>query len=185
MKMYFYFGAMGSSKTANALMTRFNFMEHGKKVLLVKPGIDNRDGANIVKSRIGLFAEAEVVNREQRINDVIGDKSKYEILIVDEAQFLTKDQVDELRELVDQGTIVYCYGLKTDFMCNLFEGSKRLLEVSDVIREIKTMCKCGRKAIINARHNDGKIVYDGDQIVIGGDDKYKAMCHQCWKKGEI
>jgi thymidine kinase len=183
--MYFYYGAMGSSKTANALMTRFNMQEHGKRVILLKPGIDNRDGITTVKSRIGLSAEAMVVKASEKILDVVGDESNYDILIVDEAQFLSKSQVDELRYIVDKGVIVYCYGLKTDFMCNLFEGSKRLLEVADAIREIKSMCRCGRKAIVNARHNEGKIVYDGDQIVLGGDDKYQAMCYQCWVEGKI
>lgn len=185
MKMYFYYGVMGSSKTANALMMRFNMEEHGKRVVLLKPSIDNRDGLTTVKSRIGLSAEALVVKTTEKIVDTIGNMYDYDILIVDEAQFLTKSQVDELRVMVDNGVYVYCYGLKTDFMCNLFEGSKRLLEVADAIREIKSMCKCGKKAIINARHNQGKIVYDGDQIDIGGNDKYQAMCHKCWVSGKI
>lgn len=185
MKMYFYYGVMGSSKTANALMKKFNFEERGRKVVLMKPSIDNRDGETIVKSRIGLECEALMVGKEDSIKYIVKDIKEFDTLIVDEAQFLSSSQVDELREMTDDGIMVMCYGLKTDYMCNMFEGSKRLIEVSDTIREIPAMCRCGRKAIINARYNGDKIVYHGGQIDIGGNDKYTALCHQCWKKGKI
>ena len=182
MKMYYYYGVMGSSKTANALMKKFNFEEHGRKVLLLKPSIDNRDGKTLLKSRVGLSCEAMIIDQKSRLKDVITDK--IDTFIVDEAQFLTKSQVDELRDCVDNGIMVMCYGLKTDYMGNLFEGSKRLLEVADTIREIPSMCRCGKKAIINARINNGIIVYDGNQIDIGGDNKYRAMCYKCWNKSK-
>ncbi|BCN30678.1 thymidine kinase [Anaeromicropila herbilytica] len=186
MKMYYYYGVMGSSKTANALMTKFNFEEHGKKVILMKPSIDDRDGIHTVKSRIGIDADAVLIHPDSSVKAILNDEKDIYLIVVDEAQFLSKDQVNELRDLVDNGISVMCYGLKTDFMGNLFEGSKRLLEVSDTIREIKSMCKCGRKAIINARYADGKIVYSGDSSIdIGGDDKYIALCYQCWRKGII
>ncbi|MBE5961374.1 MAG: thymidine kinase [Lachnospiraceae bacterium] len=186
MKMYFYYGAMGSSKTANALMTRFNFEDKGKRVILMKPSIDTRDGAEIVKSRAGLQAKAVLIEPDSKIRDVLPKSADYyDNIIVDEAQFLSKEQVDELREIVDQGTVVMCYGLKTDFRGLMFEGSKRLMEVADSLREIVTMCYCGRKAIMNARYIDNKIIYDGEQIYIGGDEAYISVCHQCYMRGTI
>lgn len=177
---------MSSSKTANALMKKFNFEEHGRKVALIKPHIDNRYGIDVIKSRIGLSCKAYIVNRDKRIKDVITKDDTYEIIIADEAQFLTESQVDELREYADNGIMTMCYGLKTDYMGRLFEGSRRLLEVSDTIREIPAMCsKCGRKALMNARYINGKIVYRGNQIDIGGEEKYITLCHQCWISGKI
>ena len=185
MKMYFYYGVMGSSKTATALMKKFSFEEKNRKVALIKPSIDNRDGKTIVKSRVGLFCEALTVSPNEKITDVVLKNGPFDVIIVDEAQFLKKEQVDELREITNNGTMVMCYGLKTDYMGKLFEGSKRLIELADSIREIQSMCKCGRKAIINARYNENKIIYDGEQIDIGGNDKYVALCHQCWEKGTL
>ncbi|MBQ3912636.1 MAG: thymidine kinase [Lachnospiraceae bacterium] len=186
MKMYFYYGAMGASKSANALMTRFNFEEKGKKVAMLKPSIDTRDGANIIRSRAGLQAEAILIAPDQTVREVLPTlPAYYDNIIVDEAQFLTKAQVDELREIVDAGTMVMCYGLRADFRAELFEGSKRLFELADKIIEIVTMCPCGRKATMNARYRDGKIIYDGEQILIGADDQYVAMCHRCYMKGVV
>ena len=186
MKMYFYYGAMGSSKTANALMNRFSWEDKGKKVALLKPSIDNRDGVDIVKSRAGLMAKAILIYPDSTICEVLPDPvEEYDNLIVDEAQFLTKEQVDELRDIADNGTLVMCYGLKTDFMGNLFEGSKRILEMADSLREIVTMCPCGKKAIMNARYSGNKILYEGEQVVVGGNESYIALCHRCYKKGVI
>jgi len=186
MKMYFYYGAMGSSKTANALMTRFSWEDKGKKVALLKPSIDNRDGVDIVKSRAGLMAQAILIYPDSKIRDVLPNPvEEYDNLIVDEAQFLTKAQVDELRDIVDNGTFVMCYGLKADFMGNLFEGSKRILELADSLREIVTMCPCGKKAIMNARYSGNRILYEGEQVVVGGNESYMALCHRCYKKGII
>ena len=186
MKMYFYYGAMGSSKTANALMTRFSWEDKGKKVALLKPSIDNRDGVDIVKSRAGLMAKAILIYPNSNICDVLPDPvEEYDNLIVDEAQFLSKAQVDELREIADHGTFVMCYGLKADFLGNLFEGSKRILELADSLREIVTMCPCGKKAIMNARYSGNKILYEGEQVVVGGNESYMALCHRCYKKGII
>lgn len=185
MKMYYYYGVMGSSKTANALMKKFNFEEKNKKVVMIKPSIDNRDGEEIIKSRIGIECKANVLGYEQSVYDITNKFDNIDIIIVDEAQFLSKKQVDELRELTDNGIMVMCYGLKTDYMGNLFEGSKRLLEISDTIREIQSMCKCGKKAIMNTRYQDGKIIYSGDQIDIGGNNKYTALCYKCYKSGKI
>ena len=186
MKMYFYYGAMGSSKTANALMTRFSWEDKGKKVALLKPSIDNRDGVDVVKSRAGLMAKAILIYPNSTIKEVLPDAvEEYDNLIVDEAQFLTKAQVDELRDIADNGTFVMCYGLKADFMGNLFEGSKRILELADSLREIVTMCPCGKKAIMNARYFGNRILYEGEQVVVGGNESYMALCHRCYKKGII
>ena len=186
MKMYFYYGVMGSSKTANALMNRFSWEDKGKKVALLKPSIDNRDGVDIVKSRAGLMAKAILIYPNSTIREVLPNPvEEYDNLIVDEAQFLSKEQVDELREIADNGTFVMCYGLKADFMGNLFEGSKRILELADSLREIVTMCPCGKKAIMNARYSGNKILYEGEQVVVGGNESYIALCHRCYKKGVI
>ncbi len=186
MKMYYYYGVMGSSKTANALMAKFNFEEHGKKVLLIKPSIDDRDGKTVVKSRAGLSSVAVVIKPSESIEQILNNLSeRYEIIIVDECQFLTEKQVDELRCLGDNFTSVMCYGLKTDYMGKLFAGSKRLLEVADSFREIKSMCHCGKKAVMNARYRNDQIIYQGEQIDIGGNDKYKALCFDCWNKGML
>lgn len=186
MKLYYYYGVMGSSKTANALMKKFNFEQHGRRVALIKPGVDTRYGRAIVKSRMGLFSEAFILTKQNRLEVILGGKNNYEIIIADEAQFFTEVQIDEMRDFVDNGTMIMCYGLKTDYTGHLFEGSKRLMEICDTIREIQSMCgQCGRKAIINARHIDGKIIYNGNPIDIGGEEKYMALCYQCWKKGVI
>ena len=184
-KLYFKYGAMGSSKTANALITRFNYQERDMKVWLIKPSIDNRDGADIIRSRIGLEAVADVITPDADIFALF-EKSHTECdtVIADECQFFTPDQVDQLRRIVDLYDIpVMCFGLRTDFLTHLFPGSRRLFEVADSITEIKTICSCGDKAIVNARiDGDGNVVTQGSQILIGGNDSYIAMCHKCWKK---
>jgi thymidine kinase len=182
-KLYWRFGTMGSSKTANALMTKFNFEEKGYKVLLLKPSIDYRDGDNIIKSRIGLQAEAITFTYKTLIYQDIVSKYKPlpDCIIVDEAQFCNLSQIEDLKYMSATKDIkIFCYGLRTDFKSNLFEGSKRLFEIADSISEIKSICHCGNKAIINARIKDNKIVYDGDLIDIGGNDKYVGLCYKCW-----
>ena len=183
-KLYFKYGAMGSSKTANALITRFNYMERGMKVWLIKPSIDDRDGANIIRSRIGLEAEADVITPDIDIFEEFKKHSDCHVVIADECQFFTAEQIDQLRAIVDKLDLpVLCFGLRTDFLTHLFEGSRRLFEVADSINEIKTICSCGGKAIVNARIDEnGKVVTEGGQILIGGNDSYIAMCHKCWKK---
>ncbi len=182
-KLYFKYGAMGSSKTAQALITKFNYEERGMKVWLIKPSVDNRDGADIVKSRIGLAEAATVINPGDDIKTVfISDHSDVDVIIADECQFFTESHIDSLRAIVDEyGIPVMCFGLRTDFMTKLFPGSMRLFEVADSIAEIKTICDCGSKAIVNARiDSDGRIITEGEQVLIGGNDSYVAMCHKCW-----
>lgn len=183
-KLYFKYGAMGSSKTANALITKFNYEERGMKVWLIKPSIDVRDGVAAVRSRIGLSADAEVITPEKDIFEEYQNHTECDVIITDECQFFTPAQIDQLRRIVDEIDIpVLCYGLRTDFLTRLFPGSSRLFEVADSITEIKTICTCGKKAIVNARIDEsGKVVTEGGQILLGGNDSYVAMCHACWKK---
>ena len=182
-KLYFKYGAMGSSKTANALITKFNYEERGMRVWLIKPALDVRDGADTVRSRIGLSADADAISRETNIYDLFRDGRDDHVIIADECQFFTPAQIDQLRRIVDECDVpVLCFGLRTDFLTHLFEGSRRLFEVADSISEIKTICSCGKKAIVNARiDGEGKIVTEGGQILLGGNDSYVAMCHNCWK----
>ena len=182
-KLYFKYGAMGSSKTAQALITKYNYEENDMKVWLIKPSADTRDGADILRSRIGLEAQVEVIPPSVDIYArFLGSHSrKCDVIIVDECQFMTRDQIDQLRTIVDEQNIpVLCFGLRTDFLTRLFSGSQRLMEIADVIEEIKTMCDCGAKATVNARINDGYIVTEGAQVVLGGNDCYIAMCHKCY-----
>ena len=184
-KLYFKYGAMGSSKTANALITRFNYQERDMKVWLIKPSIDDRDGANIIRSRIGLEAVADIMTPNTDIFSLFEQShNDCDVIITDECQFFTPEQIDQLRKIVDVHNIpVMCFGLRTDFLTHLFPGSRRLFEVADSITEIKTICSCGSKATVNARIDEnGNVVTTGSQILIGGNDSYIAMCHKCWKK---
>ena len=185
-KLYFKFGAMGCSKTAQALITKFNYEERGMKVLLLKPSVDDRDGATIVKSRIGLQEEAITVSSDVDLYKTYVETYKEDcnVIIVDECQFLTPEQVDDLGHIViDFNVPVLCFGLATDFTTHLFPGSRRLFEIAESISEIKSVCKCGAKATVNARLDDhGNIVSTGEQVCIGGNDRYVAMCRRCWLK---
>ena len=185
--LYFRFGAMGSSKTANALMTRYNYIDRGNNVIMLKPRIENRDGERIIRSRLGLEAECMFVEEFlESIPDSGLSREEYAAVIVDEAQFLTGEQVEKLAEIADIYNItVICYGLKTDFQSHLFEGSKRLLELADKIEEIPTVCWCGRKAHFNARLLDGKIIREGEQFVLGGSEKYIALCRKHYMSGQV
>lgn len=186
-KLYFKYGTMGSSKTASALMCKFNYEERGFKVLLIKSCIDKRDlqnGEIIVKSRIGLWAKCSTFSNEQNLFEFIKNKDflgKRNVIIVDEAQFLTKEQVEQLKQ-VSTYVPVLCYGLLTNFKTELFEGSKRLVEIADSLHEIKSVCRCGKKANVNARFVNGKISVDGDEILLGGNSSYEAVCFSCYEK---
>lgn len=180
-KLYFRYGAMGSSKTANAVMVQYNYRERGRQVLMLKPKLENRDGATIVRSRCGLEAECRFVEDLPQI-----DLENIECVIVDEAHFMTADQVRSLVDVVDERNIpVICYGLRTDFRGDLFEGSRELLRWADTIEEIKTVCWCGKKATFNARVHDGRIVRDGEQIQLGGNSSYISLCRKHWKDGNL
>ena len=183
-KLYFKYGAMGSSKSAQALITKFNYEEKGMSVWLIKPSVDTRDGADLIRSRIGLEAHARVITPGQNIAEEYRREGRHDVIITDEAQFFTPAQIDQLRAIVDEEDIpVLCFGLRTDFLTRFVPGSQRLMELADSITEIKTVCACGRKATVNARiDGSGRIVTSGGQILLGGNDSYVAMCHRCWKQ---
>jgi thymidine kinase len=183
-KLYFKYGAMGSSKTAQALMVKFNYEEKGYHVGLMKPSVDNRDGATIIKSRIGLQDNGILIDRNTNLYEWY-QHNRYDVLIIDEAQFLTAPQIDQLKDIAIEFVPVLCFGLKTDFQTHMFEGSKRLFEIADSLTEIKSVCTCGRKAEVNARIHNGKIVREGAQVVIGGNESYIGLCYECWKKGKL
>ena len=192
MKLYFYYGVMDSSKTANALMKKWSFEEHGRRVALLKPAVDSRHTKTTISSRCGLSSEAIVIYPTDNVliqlqKEFDGKYEKWDIVIVDEVQFFTTNQIDELRVLANAGIMVMCYGLKTDYTGHLFEGSKRLLEICDSEREIPAMCsQCSGKAIMNAKHYNNNIIYGGEDVIdIGGNEKYTCMCHKCWIKGKV
>ena len=180
-KLYFRYGAMGSSKTANAIMVRHNYLERGQRVLMLKPRLDNRDGETMIASRSGLRCECHFIEDLDRFN--VRD---YDCLIVDEAQFLTRAQVERLVWVVDVDNVpVIAYGLRCDFRNELFEGSQWLLAWADTIEEVKTICWCGKKAVCNARVVDGKVAREGEQIVLGGSESYVSLCRRHWTQGKL
>jgi len=191
-KLRFKYGCMNSSKTLNLLTTAYNFEEKNIPFLVLKPSIDTRDGENTVKSRAGIERECVSVTPEMDIYDAINKYnviletafSKLEWVLIDEAQFLTNEQINQLSDVVDFLNIeVMCYGLRTDFKSEMFPASKRLFELADEIEEVKSRCSCGKKTIINARINeDGDVITNGEQVMIGGEEKYIALCRKCWKK---
>ena len=183
-KLYFYYGAMGSSKSANALMAEYNYRERGQNVLLAKTNTDTRDGKNIIRSRIGLQKECVLLSDICAMKD--DEIARYDAVIVDEIQFATKEQVDFLAHIVDDLNVpVMCYGLRTDFQLNLFEGSERMLAIADEIKEIKTVCWCGKKATCNARYNEHGIVREGAQVMLGANDDYVALCRKHFLEGKL
>lgn len=183
-KLYFYYGAMGSSKTANALMTEYNYAERGQKALLAKTNVDTRDGVYTIKSRIGLEKQCVLLSEICTMDEEV--LKGYDAIIVDEIQFATVEQIDFLAHIVDDLNVpVICYGLRSDFQLNLFEGSKRLLAIADEIKEVKTVCWCGRKATCNARYNKYGIVREGSQVMLGANDEYIALCRKHFLEGKL
>ena len=185
-KLYFRYGAMGSSKSAQALITKFNYEEKEMRVWLLKPAVDTRDGVGVVTSRIGLSQPADVITADMDLFSIFQERERefYDVIIADEAQFFTPVQIEQLRDIVDLYNVpVFCYGLRTDFRTQLFPGSKRLLELADSISELKTVCACGGKAIVNARlDKDGTVLTQGAQVMLGGNERYVPMCYKCCKK---
>ena len=182
-KLYFKYGAMGSSKTAQALVTKYNYEERNMKVLFLKPSTDTRDGSDVVRSRIGLESRAVVLTPEEDAYKLYAEHyADCKAVIVDECQFLTPEQVDQLAMItIDFDVAVLCFGLRTDFQTHFFPGSRRLMELAESMSEIKSVCDCGAKATVNARIDEnGDVVFEGDQVVLGGNDRYHAMCRKCW-----
>ena len=172
-------------KTAQALITKFNYEEKNMGVWLIKPSTDTRDGADVVRSRAGLEAKADIICPNDdicKMLEKVCENKNIDVVIADECQFFTPEQIQMLRKIVDDKDIpVLCFGLRTDFLTRLFPGSMRLMEIADCIEEIKTMCHCGRKATVNARIDEtGRVVTQGSQIMLGGNDSYVAMCHRCY-----
>lgn len=191
-KLYFRYGTMGSAKTAMLLTTAYNFEERGMRYVCMKPFIDTREQLNVIRSRIGIerectwiYLDTDLYATARELFERAG--AVIEWFLIDEAQFLTPEQVDQLSRVVDDfGCNVVCYGLRTDFQSHLFEGSRRLFEIADTIDEIKSTCTCGHKTIINARiDSNGDFVEEGAQVEIGGDDKYIAVCRKCWRNKRI
>lgn len=184
-QLYFKYGAMGSSKTANALMTRFNYEERGQKTLLVKPRLDTRDGDHQVVSRIGLTHPCIYFDEMQQLS--VMELQQNACVIVDEAQFLTREEVLYLVSLVDELDIpVICYGLRADFKGDLFPGSAALLAYADKLEELKAVCWCGRKAAFNARFDtDGTVLKTGEQVELGANERYTSLCRRHWIAGDL
>lgn len=183
-KLYFRYGAMGCGKTALLLQVAFNYQERGMKAVVMKPEVDTKAGTKI-QTRIGLERDTDyLIKKSDNLYDVISKNfNDADCILIDEAQFLTREQVNELvKVVVKLDIVVMCYGLRTDFLTNGFEGATRLLEVANNIEELKTICKCGKKALYNARFVDGKMVTQGKSVVIDNDSrvKYVAMCPKCY-----
>lgn len=188
-KLYFRYGTMGSAKTALLLTTAYNLEERGMAYLCFKPVTDTREAKNVIRSRIGIERECKWIYPDSDLYGILsrmlGEGGMIPgWILVDEAQFLSPAQVDQLAAVVDEyGCNVICYGLRTDFQTHLFEGSRRLFEIADSIEEVKSTCSCGRKTIVNARiDSNGDIITEGEQVEIGGNDKYMAVCRKCWRE---
>lgn len=193
-KLYFRYGTMGSAKTAMLLTTAYNFEERGMAYMCFKPVTDTREARNVIRSRIGIERECKWIYHDTNLYELVSRLHREggvvpEWILVDEAQFLTEAQVDQLARIVDDfGCNVQCYGLRTDFQTRLFEGSRRLFEIADSIDEVKSTCSCGRKTIVNARiDGKGNVMTEGQQVEIGGNDRYVALCRKCWneKRGSV
>ena len=191
-KLYFIYAPMGSGKSTMLLTKAHSFEERKIPFICLKPSIDDRDGIGTIKSRIGIQRECVSIDNDDDIFQILNNyinlcnlqlMSIPQWVLIDESQFLTKIQVEQVARIVDEHNInVVCYGLRTDFTSNLFEGSKRLMELADTIEEMKTTCSCGKKAIINARFHNGELLIDGNQILIGGDELYMPLCRDCFNK---
>ena len=191
-KLYFRYGTMGSAKTAMLLTQAYNFEERGLSYICMKPIIDIRESKNVIRSRIGIERECRWIYGDTNLYLTVKELFEETLdvphwILVDESQFLTTEQVDQLARAVDDfGCNVVCYGLRTDFKSHMFEGSKRLFELADTIDEIKSTCTCGRKTIMNARiDSEGNIITEGEQVEIGGNERYMAVCRKCWRNKEI
>ena len=191
-KLYFRYGTMGSAKTALLLTNAYNFEEKGIPYLCYKPATDTREGKSVIRSRIGIerdcrwiYSDTDIYNEISNMH--LSEAMLPEWILVDEAQFLTPVQVEQLARIVDDfGCNIICYGLRTDFQTNLFEGSRRLFELADSIDEVKSTCSCGGKTIVNARiDGKGNIITEGAQVEIGGNDRYIAVCRRCWNNKRV
>jgi thymidine kinase len=183
-KLYFRYSAMGAGKSLDLLKVAFNYKEKNKKYIILTSSLDNRFGDGVVASRIGIKAAAVTIDTKTNISYLISKYKNIDCVLIDEAQFLTKEQVNSLTYVVDEMNIpVICYGLRIDYRGEPFEGSCQLMALADTIEEIKTICHCGKKATMNMRIVDGKAVYDGEQVVIGGNESYVSVCRKHYHEG--
>ena len=185
-KFYFSYSAMNAGKSTVLLQASHNYGERGMQTMLFTAKLDNRSSVGNITSRIGLSEKALTFENKDNLFNIVekgNEKEKISCVFIDEAQFLTSNQVWELSEVVEKLNIpVMCFGLRTDFQGNLFEGSAKLLAIADELKEIKTICHCGKKAIMVARlDSDGKVIKEGAQIEIGGNEKYVSLCRKHWK----
>mgnify|MGYP001814393840 FL=1 len=186
-KLYFYYSSMNAGKSTALLQSSYNYRERGMNTLVLAPALDDRYGAGKVTSRIGIEADARSFSRDDNLYEVVQaqlDSAPLHCVLIDEAQFLTKDQVFQLGEITDQLNVpVLAYGLRTDFQGEPFEGSKYLLAWSDNLKELKAICHCGTKATMVVRFDEqGNAVTQGSQIEIGGNDRYVSMCRKHFKE---
>jgi len=186
-KLYFYYSSMNAGKSTLLLQSSYNYQEMGMKTMLFTAALDDRFGDPKIGSRIGLEADATLYDRDDDLLALVQAQHGVEAIscvFVDEAQFLTTRQVDQLSDVADVLSIpVIAYGLRTDFQGQLFPGSQRLLAIADEIKEVKTICHCGRKATMVIRLDDtGQVIKDGEQVVIGGNDRYISVCRAHWKE---
>ena len=184
-KLYFFYGAMNSGKTTRILQCAYNYEEQGMKPIIMKPKIDTKGNEHIV-SRIGAKRKVDyLIEKGENIHNVIVEKyTNVDLIIIDEAQFLSEKQVDELMDaVIDLNISIMCYGLRTDFLGNVFPGSSRLLAIAHELNEIKTICECGHKAMFNIRLLDGKVQTEGDSVAIDGEGKvtYTVACPRCFR----
>ena len=184
-KLYFYYSAMNAGKSTVLLQSSHNYHERGMKTLLLTPAINQRDGMGKIASRIGLTKDAESFKQEDDLRLLIHrthEQAPIACVLIDEAQFMTRPQVEQLAKVADQAGIpVLCYGIRTDFKGNLFPGSAALLGWADNLIELKTICHCGRKATMNLRTDaEGEPIKEGEQVEIGGNERYVAMCRKCF-----
>lgn len=188
-KLYFRYSAMNAGKTTQLIQVKHNYEERGQNVLVLKPSVDKRDGVAKIKSRIGIECQALILDEKANIFNAVknsNEQKKIDCVLVDEAQFLSKEQVLQLCDVVDNLNIpCMAYGLRSDFKGNLFPGSEILLAMADTIEELKTICWCGKKALMNTRLLNGKAVYEGEQIQIGGNESYISLCRKHWREGKV
>lgn len=191
-KLYFRYGAMNCGKSTNLMQVAHNYEERGMKVIIIKPLIDTK-GGNKVVSRLGIAREVDLLlERDRNVYDEVKrwneEKFKIDCILVDEAQFFARHQIDELFEIAVRMDIpVICYGLRTDFQMEGFEGSERLLLIAHSIEELKTICSCGKKAILNGRKVNGKFVFEGEQVAIDRENniEYESLCGECYLREKM
>lgn len=184
-KLFFRYSAMNAGKSTALLQIAYNYEEQGQRVVLFTAGIDDRSGVGCIASRLGLTRQASTFDADTDFLNLLGTQVDLACVLIDEAQFLSPDQVRQLHRLSNVGKVpVICFGIRSDFQGNAFPGAAQLLTLADDIEEIKTICTCGRKATMNIRMDDsGKRLHAGEQVQIGGNNRYQQVCARCFYQG--